>query len=69
MVICVPSHSFSDRPSMATRKLWLRLSTSSRITLSSFTTMGRMFRLWGATGVMQSVSADGTTMGPPVERL
>ena len=60
------SAHFSDRPSMAIRKLWLLLSTQSLTTESSDITIGRVFRLWGATAVMANTGVPGTIMGPPL---
>ena len=67
IVINVESVIFCERPSTATRKLWVRLSTFSSMRLSSRMTMGRMLRLWGATGVIQIELDCGTMMGPPFE--
>ena len=67
MVTVVVSTSFSLRPSMAMRKLCERDSTLSVTTLSSLSTMGRMLRLCGATGVRHSEPVCGTIMGPPFD--
>ena len=61
----VASVQASLRPSIATRKLWLRDSTDSVSSTWSRSVMGRAFRLWEATGVMQNVPDWGTMMGPP----
>ena len=52
---------------MATRKLWLRLSTVSVISDVSGITIGRMFRLCGATAVIDSTLVPGTIIGPPFD--
>ena len=39
-------------------------STSKDMILSSGTTMGRMFKLWGATGVITKLPLSGKTIGP-----
>ena len=69
MVRRVSSAIFMLRPSTATRKLCDREHTSSSITLVSLMTIGRIFRLWGATGVMQRLPLWGTMIGPPLDKL
>ena len=67
MVRSVVSCIFCERPSTATRKLWVRLSTLNSMRQSSRITMGLRLKLWGATGVMQSEFDCGTIIGPPLE--
>ena len=68
MVRTCPSPHFAERPSAATRKLWLRLSTSSVTSALSGITNGRAVRLWGATGVRLITPVWGTIIGPPFDR-
>ena len=55
----------SKRESRVHKKFSARPTTSKEITESSEMTMGRIFRLWGATGVIIKLPEFGKTMGPP----